>query len=492
MAISFILSFFIAPFVVHHLGNTAYGVWVMVASLMSYMGLLDLGLRGAVTRFVSRDYSQGNHSQASRVVSAALALRVIVGLVIIFVSALLADVGSKFLRIPPDMLQATRSVILLTGVSLAVTLVCGVFGGVLAALGRFDLLSSVTVIQSLCRAGGVVWLLKSGHGIVALAVWELIVALLANAAIVTLSFLLYSNLRILVKLPDRDILRSIWGYSFFIFVINSSVQIIYYTDNLVVGAFISASAVALYAVGGSLIEYLRQVVSSLTTVFMPMASGFEAQGERGSLRSLLVRGTQAAILVALPIEVALLFRGPTFIGLWMGSEYAGPSGRVLQILVFSQIFAVANYASGNIAYGLGKHRRIARWATGEAIANLGLSIVLVQRLGLNGVALGTALPNLVTGIVLWPRYISKILEIPLSHYLWHSWVRPALATVPFALACYLAERFWPAPRLSLFFVQIVTLLPFFIIGVLCVFRHDVWPQLKRLGKGLTATLSRSR
>ena len=43
--ITILVGFFLAPFVLHHLGNTGYGVWTLVLSLTGYFGLLDLGIR---------------------------------------------------------------------------------------------------------------------------------------------------------------------------------------------------------------------------------------------------------------------------------------------------------------------------------------------------------------------------------------------------------------------------------------------------------------
>ena len=49
-AITFVLS----PFVVHHLGEVRYGLWTVTGSIVGYLGLLDLGIRVGVTRFVAR------------------------------------------------------------------------------------------------------------------------------------------------------------------------------------------------------------------------------------------------------------------------------------------------------------------------------------------------------------------------------------------------------------------------------------------------------
>src|SRR6202162_163075 len=84
LAITTVVGFFLSPFVVHRLGNLTYGVWVIIMSLVAYMNLLDLGLRGAVTRFVSKGTAQENHDDASRAVSGALWIRLWISLAIIF------------------------------------------------------------------------------------------------------------------------------------------------------------------------------------------------------------------------------------------------------------------------------------------------------------------------------------------------------------------------------------------------------------------------
>src|SRR5215469_175095 len=101
------------------------------------------------------------------------------------------------------------------------------------------------------------------------------------------------------------------------------------TDDLVVGALLSAEAVTFYAIGGRFIEYLGQLSASFAQTFMPMASNLAAQGRQDQLRCLLISKRpepRASLLVSLTVGGALFFRGSTFIGLWMGHQYAQPSG----------------------------------------------------------------------------------------------------------------------------------------------------------------------
>lgn len=482
LVVTTVVGFFLSPFVVHHLGNLAYGVWVLIGSLVSYMNLLDLGLRGAVTRFVSKGKAQDDHEEASQAVSGALWIRLWISLAIIAAGLFLSVTFHHIFTIPAELQQAARIAVLVTAVTVGINLWCGVFGGVLAALHRYDLTSTVSVGQTCARAAGIVYLLRSGHGILSLAIWDLCTSLTANLLLIFLCFRVYPRLKVAFSRPDRRTLQKLWNYSFYAFLVNVAIQVTYYTDNLVVGAFLSPSAVTLYAIGGLLIGYARQIVSSMTTTFTPLASTFEAEGSYDNLRRLVIHGTRAALIVSLPIEVALFFRGHSFIRLWMGEQYAQPSGTVMQILLLSVVFSSANTTSGGIVYGMEKHKRIALWAMAEAVANFVLSIILVRRMGINGVAWGTTIPSVIIELLLWPSYICKLVVIPVRTYLWQTWIRTMLAVVPFGLACALAERYWPARNLVIFFLQIAALLPLLPLAVAGIFRGEVTTQIREWRK----------
>ena len=478
LAVTTVAGFFLTPFVVHRLGNLTYGVWVIIVSLVAYMSLLDLGLRGAVTRFVSKGSTQQNHEESGRAVSGALWIRLWISLAIIATGLILSVAFNHIFVVPIALQRAARIALLITAVTVALNLWCGVFGGVLVALHRYDLTSGVSILQTGIRTAGIVFLLRSGHGILALALWDLFTSIVANSAIIFLCFRVYPQLKVVFGRPDRATLAKLWNYSFYVFLINLAVQVTYYTDNLVVGAFLSPVAVTLYAIGGGLIGYTRQIVSSMTTTFTPLASTFEAEGSKQNLRRLLIHGTRAALLISLPIEAALFFRGHTFIRLWMGAQYAEPSGTVMQILLLSVLFSSANVTSGGIVYGMERHKRIALWAVGEGAANLILSVILVRRIGIYGVAWGSAVPSVVIELLLWPSYISKLVQIPVRTYLWQAWIRTALAVLPFALACALAERFWRASNLAMFFLQIAALLPLLPLALALTFRDEVVTQVR--------------
>jgi O-antigen/teichoic acid export membrane protein len=473
MVVGMVVPFFLTPMVIRSLGRDAYGIWILAASTVSYLNLLDLGLRSAVIRFVSKAHAQGNAQEVRNAIGAALWFRILVAAGVGIISIGLAFAFPYMFRLPGDLQRAAQITVLLCALGVAVTLVSGVYGAVLAAIHRFDILSTVGMFQTALRAGGIIFIIRSGRGLLSLAVWELAVIVIIAVTTILASFKLFPESRVQIAKPETGILKRIWSYSFTTFLLMIAVQVVMNTDNLVIGGFLSVGMVVFYSIGGSLITYSTQVVSGLSTTFTPLASTMEATGRHESLQKLLIRGTQATLALALPISVTLLLRGRTFIGLWMGYEYSHVSGTVLQILLISQYLNIANGTGTNIAMAMDKHGPAVKAALIEAAMNLGLSILLVKTIGLYGVAWGTSISMTIVHLWFWPRYVKKLVDVPIRRYLWDGWGKITLCAIPFGIVSALVDRYWKAPNLVVFFSQVLVTMSVYVVCVFVVFHEEV-------------------
>ena len=473
MAVSMVVPFFLAPFVIRSLGTTAYGIWILATSTVSYLSILDLGLRSAIIRFVSKAVAQEKPEDARHAIAAALWVRILISTGVAILSVILAAAFPHLFKIPPDLQRAAQITVLMCALGVAFSLVSGVFGAVLAATHRFDILSSISATQTLARAGGVVLILSTGHGLISLAYWEVTVGLLGGLATFGMAWKTFPLCRIGIRRPEMPVLKRMWSYSLTTFIFIIAVQIVTNTDNLVVGALIGVKMVAFYAIGGSLMDYSWRVVSAVSTTFTPMASNLEAKGKTAELQSFLLRGTQATLGLAMPISVALALRGKTFIGLWMGPQYSEIAGTVLQILMISQFFGVANGTAGSIMMAIEKHKPVAKFAVIEAAFNLCLSLVMAKTIGLYGVAWGTSIAMASVHLYFWPKYVRKVLGVPIRTYVWDGWLKITACSLPYAALLAITDRYWHAGNLISFFAQILAVLPVFVICVAIVFRSEV-------------------
>ena len=473
MAASMAVAFFLSPFLVHRLGNAAYGVWILAISSVQYFVLLDLGMRSSVVRYVSKAYTACDHKAASEAFSATFWVRLQVSALLLALSGGLAVIFPQIFKVPTGLINDARIVVALMGLSLAITMSIGVYGGVISALNRYDLSAFVALVQLSLRVIGVVAVICAGRGIVAIAWCELLAATAGNSFLVLVARKIYPELKIAWKRPRTDVLKAIWSYSLYAFLVTVAVQVIYQTDNLVVGAFVSATAVTFYSIGNSLCRYAQQLVLAMTTTFASAASTYDAAGATSSLRALYFNGTRATMAVSMPILVTFIFRGDNFISVWMGPQYSRTSGTVLAILAAALLFSLQNAPASSIAFGVEKHKTIAKWAIAEAIANLSLSVALAPRFGIYGVAVGTLVPSLVVNLVFWPRYVSHLVKINYRQVFVDVWGPPFLSAMPFAAASYLMDAFFPARSMTIFILQTMALLVVFAISVVWIFRDSI-------------------
>lgn len=467
------VGFFLSPFVVHRLGNAAYGVWMLAVFSVNYLLLFDMGMRSSILRYVSKGHTTQDHQGASEVISAVLWVRIILSAVVLLFTGILAALFPVLFKVPASLAVQGREAVLIIGVSTALNMSVGVFGGVISALNRYDLHNLVVLTQLAIRVTGTIAALLTGHGIVAIAICELVATAVRCALLAFISRRIYPNLRVSLKRPNRDVLRKIWSYSAYAFLLTVSSQLVYQTDNLVVGAFVSAVAVTFYSIGNSLCRYAQQIVESITVTFTPAASTYESAGNIASLRALYVNGTRLVIAVSSPILVTFLTRGRTFIGLWMGPQYSHSSGIVLTILALALFFSLSNSTASAIAWGIEKHKKVAKWAIFEAVANLTLSVLLAIKIGIYGVAIGTLVPSLVIHLVFWPQYVPQLVGIRPMQVYRDVWAPVYLCAIPYAVASLLVDRYFFPRTMVMFTSQIFALLPILGCTFGLVFRNQI-------------------
>jgi len=354
-----------------------------------------------------------------------------------------------------------------------------VFTALLSGMGRFDLLGVLELIQTATTSLGLVPILLKGHGIIWMAAWQFLMVLSVNIATCIACFRVYPQLRVHLRRPEKSLLRALWSVGIYVLICNGAGQLILYTDNVVVGAFVTAAAVSYYAISGKMVEYVRQGAISILKFFMPMASSYGALNDYDRLRRLHVRGTQVVLLITYPIIAMLIIRGHTVLALWIGERFASSATPILQVLACACALMLTNSTTNGITLALDKQRTFAWITLAEGAANLACSVLLVKRIGVLGVAIGTLVPTMITTLLIWPRYVSKLVRVSTVRYLVESWVRPLLAIVPFVLANIWAQHHWAPANLAFFVLQTIALLPFLALGATIVFWRDV-PKTWRL------------
>jgi O-antigen/teichoic acid export membrane protein len=463
LVVNTLISFVLAPIVVHALGNVYYGIWTLLMQFTGYLWLFDFGVRESVIKYVAQHHAAGEHDKLEKTVRTAISVYTLVTLAaMVAVGGITAAMPYLF-NIPAEAMSTAQAAAFVTGATVAQSFLTNVFVGVLMGLQRIYLVSRVGIFFSIARAAATYALLTNGHGVIGLSLLNLVMSL-ANAALVIYYCRVYlPELPLRPVRPVREEVLKLLNYGKYVLLSNIGDKIVFATDAIVIGIFLPIAALTPFAIGGTLINQMRSVVMAMAQVFNPLTSSLRAGGDAHVIQLVLQSGAKSAMIVGLPLCIGFIVLGERFVALWMGQAQAVTAGQVLAVLAAGYIIGLPYYTISGVLYGLGEHRIIAFLRIVEGVMNLGLSIALVKIQGIVGVAVGTAIPHIIVVGWILPRALPKIFPVDLRAYYVNVYGRTLMASIPFAIATWTIRSV----------VQPASLLTFFVWGGLSLVAYIV-------------------
>jgi O-antigen/teichoic acid export membrane protein len=427
--LTIIVLYLLTPFTLHKLGVEGYGTWLLITSMNGYLGLMVLGVPMASVRYFAQHVANRDSRGLNEAISSCAGLYLLLGLFALVIGLGLYAFFTLY-GIPTPMHSDARSAFGVMVLFVAVGFIALLPEGILAAHGDFVPRNVVRLAGLVLRLGLTIGLLTLKASLTALA----LVQLACSAFDFTLCLLVirhrYPDVRLRLAGFDWGVVRKIFSFSLFVLVLNAGARLSFETDSMVIGAFMNVGSIPHFTVANSFIIYLMEFVVAIAAVVMPTATRLQTLGKIADLREIFLKWSKIALSLTIMAGLFLLVLGPRFIAWWVGPEFERSAGDVLQILMISyMIFLPVRGVALPILMGLGKPKLPTIGFLVAGVVNLVLSIVLVRPLGLAGVALGTAIPNvLFAALVLFMA--CRELQTPITEYIRYVVPRAAIGAFP--------------------------------------------------------------
>jgi O-antigen/teichoic acid export membrane protein len=403
-----LIGIFMLPFNVAHLGQSAYGLWVLVASITVYFSMLDMGYGVAQVRFAAKYRAQGDVNALNEIASTMFCMFSGVGLVTFLVAVAIALNLGNFFSLQDEQLRAGRIVFLFISAYVALGFPVSVFGGIVNGFQRQYLNGAVAFVTAIVVALVNVAVLRGGYGLTELVAATTSVRILSYLAYALNAYRVFPALRIRWRFFKRDRLREVTGFSVFILIIDLANKLNYSTDTIVIGAFIGTASVAVWAVAQRLIEIVQRITDQLNAVLFPVVVDHSTVERVDKLQKILIQGTRLSLAMVVPLATVLGLTARPVVMVWVGPDFEG-AVNVIYILSVVVALRVGNATSTVILKGAGLHKVLAFSNLSMAVSNLVLSVVLVRWYGLIGVAFGTLVPMVVFSMfVVFPAACKRV------------------------------------------------------------------------------------
>jgi O-antigen/teichoic acid export membrane protein len=485
----------LSKFIRDSLGNAGQGIWTLVVSFVGYYGLLDVGIRSAVGHYVATYHARRDTDQVNRTLGSALAMMLVVATVAAAITVAAAFwLPTWFARLnelrlahgesPIDLTGALddpatlRAVVLVMGFGFALNFPMVLYSTVIYSLQRIGLQNAIGIGQILLRAALTVWVLRAGHGIVGLAAVVVATNLLGWIASIVVAYRVLPRLSISLRHANRASARELLGYGGFNVLVNVGDTVLLYTSGFViVGALRDPVAVTYFSLpANQLVPYFMSIVQAVTWSFTPYFTARWATGAVGDVRRLLETGSRGVAAFASLVAGGLWFLGRDFMKVWQGESFFGhgfepyfaQSVTCLAILTGATLLRASQSCGRQALFAMREVRYLGLLTLCEAVVNVALSVLLVRRYGLPGIAVATLIPVVVTQGFIQPRHLLRELECDGRRFAFDLLraslpIVAAMALTDALLGARLDAHSWP----TLIARGAVITLPALVVGLFC-------------------------
>ncbi len=384
------------PYMLRMMGQSEYGLYSLVASVVAYLTILDLGFGNTIIRYTAKFRKQGKTEEIYSMFGMFVILYSIIGLIALTLGmTLYFNLDTIYGEsLTSEELRKVHVMMLLMTFNVTFTFPFSIFGSIITAYENFVFQKIIKIARILLNTLIMVLLLKLGYRAIAMVV--VITVLNVLTQLINFWYCKYKiKIKIFFSKFDWTFFKTLASYSFFIFLGEIVNRLYWSSGQLVLGAYIGSAAVAVFAVGIQLQQMYMGFSLAIPGVYLPRVTSMASQpGSEKEISDLFIRTGRLQFIVMSFILSGFILFGRPFIILWAGPDYTETYTIALLFLVPLTIPLIQNLGI-TILMARKQVRFRALLYIAIALFSLGLQFLLVEKYGSIGSAIAIC-----TGLVL--------------------------------------------------------------------------------------------
>ena len=442
MFIKLAATFVMTPIFVRNLGNYDYGLWEMIVGIIGYMGMLDLGIRPAISRFASKYQALNDNKNLNLVFSSTLTFMFFVGLILLVFFSLWGFWFSSTLSPTGEAEQRYTLLLLILAAQLLFEFPGYVAESYLEGFQKYYLKNYISIISIIVSSIILYNNINPENGIVLLAG---VSAIAISIKYVFFFFILahsrYGGIRYSVRDFSRSKLVEVVKFGFKSFIQGIATRVEVATDTLIIGFFLGPAIVPFYSIPANLVQHLRTIGWTLTHAFMPLFSNLDASSKDEEIKKVYLLSSKyiVGLILAMSCGVAVI-AGP-FLSIWIGEEFQEKGEIIIYFLIFFTAFPFLNPLFSRYLTAIGQHGILAKLMPISALINIVLSLILVESYGIVGVAFASTVPVLIF-VPLYLHFTCRHLGVTIRHYIQNCIVPCVIPTIFLTVVAVSIRKEW--------------------------------------------------
>jgi len=391
-----------APIILHKLGASEYGLWMIATAVVSAGGIISSGFCDANIQRVARLRSSGELHSVVQTVRSMLGINLVLGLAIAVGVWIAAPLAARHIAV--SGLTPVRECLICIRIASGLILVRAVESVGVSTHRAFEQYRGTVQISSAVRL-----LTLASAALLALFGRRTVSILMATAILLAVgTYLQFRGLRSLLgpvtlwptfQFGESKVLL---GLGFFVWLQTLGSVVFGQFDRILLGVSLGALAVAPYALCVQFAQPIFGLTASGLHFLFPYLSGRAGALPNAALKRTLLKAFAANLVFVVSGAGLLILAGDRLIRLWAGPAVAiSAKGIFIPIVLGSALMGLS--VTGTYAMqALGHFRTVALISLGGRAAMLVLMIYLLHHMGLRGLATSRVCYGLIALIVYLP------------------------------------------------------------------------------------------
>jgi len=411
------ITLVMTPVVLKAMGNHDFGIWEIVSAVIGYMGLLDLGMKPAITRYAAKYNGEKNQRRLYELFATSCVFMFVVGFILCAAFFAWALLGADMLSETEGREDRYVYFLIIIACQLLIT-----FPGYVAQCFIFGfqkhMLNNLIIIITLVFGALIIYnKVDQGNAL-------LLVALVSTVSM----FIRYTILFIIVAF-NRDIavrftignistqmFTKLIQYGGKSFVQGVGKVVEGRSSPILIGMLLNPASVPFYAIPASLANYIQTIGWALSGIFFPLFSDLYAQKRADKVRQVYLDYSRYILGMILPLALCVYLFGSDFISLWVGEEYIKNGQLLLGLLVIYFFLPLLDPLGSHLLMANNRHGFLAILFPVVAMVNIVLSILFINIYGIVGAAMGALAPICIS-VPLLLRYVCRETGVSLYDYI---------------------------------------------------------------------------
>ena len=388
-----------APYLISSLGREAYGIILLVNSIVSISGMATMGLGDATVKFVAEFAAANQKPAIITLLQTTLFLYLLLGgATVLVVGALAPSLAGLLFNVGPDLKLAAVLAIRVGACSFVVRLVYSVGESLCRGLRRHDVEAVNGIFNSLAIPGLSCLFVHLGLGIVAAVVSSLVVMATSTVVLATRCSVLLGTYNWMIPSLQFGQFKRLISYGVFSWFQMLEGILCSQADRFIVSSRLGAAAVPQYAICIQITQLASGVVGQAFSYIFPVSADLYARQKWRELNALFNSGLQLTTIASFSIAAILFLYGPTILFVWMGNTLGDYDHRLILILASSAALMGTTTTPYYVLNGAGYVKLNSVFTISSMLSILPCSFVFVKYLGLTGMGIAKMM-NVFPGLV---------------------------------------------------------------------------------------------